>query len=442
MSDVGYCSVGVFLETEHPALYKLLDHYCLSNISPRRSGVTFLLPDKASVKELEKLRDAKKDNKLNKILRSLIIPLYFEKISDLMSGPVTALDGIKLIPDNKSANKIAGVKISENKNFIPLEGRGSMQIFDIDGLPEFSESSETMSKPVKKGGNEAGKLDEIILDIEKYAIKVGGQEPFAKYVVTLAELFRNKSHDDFESVIALMDYNPMVTFYILMASKEVFSAKDALIEARYAVDIVNHAGAKYKGLLNEAQRIDKSARNEIRKRLSEIRKQALAKDSFSHDNIVKVVNNVYDNPSGTVGKSYDQIFSSKVASYFGRNKKYVDEFRNLAHHVIQQAGSMKECVEYVHDLYVSSINKALVLFGSQEKSFQVRELTFGMCQFLCSTEFFYLPCPMNEAAEIVGAKSFDASTPKTLCFVNSYEFPQFEEHESTINSEIINVLIT
>ena len=228
--DHKYCSIMKWIEEQDNDFANALKDICMEN---RLANATFLYPtDKAYRKEI--IDKAEKETEVGLALaESLIIPDVLVTENDFISRPIGSKGGIKyeaeLVGGKVMIQKT--VELAQAPTFRPLNkrtDRDAVWLIVKGKLPTTGEPFSPNSKRVKKGGapdNGSGisskKRSDYAQMLESKFIacackdNCSTQNPFLEAVVSLLNFLNEHHKEIFETIVPLIDSNPVIAFYIL-----------------------------------------------------------------------------------------------------------------------------------------------------------------------------------------------------------------------------------
>ena len=239
---VKQCRIYQWIEKQDSDFAEAIRDLCLEGaLSPggRSVGVTFLYPkDKAYRQEIiEKAYSADADEAV-KLVESLIIPAPLISGADFNRAPVGSRLGVAYAvesADNKQVKLAGGVELALAEDFHPLARRaGDIAVWIVTKgrLPLAGEAYKAprpgrsaKGGAARHGGAEAGMLGSrpllaaaVELEFDRCMLQGNGRahNPYLAKVVSLLCWLRAKSADTYLKVLPVIDYDPVVTFYLLV----------------------------------------------------------------------------------------------------------------------------------------------------------------------------------------------------------------------------------
>jgi hypothetical protein len=153
-NNMQYCKLAKFLQLEATPIYETIDNCCLFGLlSERRGrGVTFLLPDPKTQKEIASLVRTDTPKAVSKI-KALVLPMYLPSTSEWASPPSALTNELKhsisATVDGKSV-KIGKLTATLNTDYRRLHDTSTTAVWNIDGpMPVTGASAEVA------GGNDS-----------------------------------------------------------------------------------------------------------------------------------------------------------------------------------------------------------------------------------------------------------------------------------------------
>jgi hypothetical protein len=234
-----YCRIFQWLQARDPDFAGAIRDLCLEallNPSGRSPGVTFLYPkDKAYRDDIIEKAYSDDANEAAKHIESLIIPDALLQCSDFQRRPVGSRLGVKYAVESAGQGKVKlanGVELAAVEDFHTGEWReADIAIWYVvkGRLPLSGESYKPPPRERKaKGGAEGAPL--VLLNNRQLAAskveaafdktmregKIHLDHPYLGKVVSLMNYLQHHSPDTFQTVLPILDYDPIVSYYLLL----------------------------------------------------------------------------------------------------------------------------------------------------------------------------------------------------------------------------------
>jgi len=236
-----HCRIFQWVEAQDPDFAGAIRDLCLEGaLSPggRVAGVTFLYPkDKAYRQEIiDKTYSDEADDAV-KLVESLIVPDALISGADFNRRPVGSRLGVKYAVESADAGKVKlanGVELTLADDFRPLSRRaGDIAVWIIakGRLPLTGEAYKAPApdRKGKQGGARHGGDDGALTDRQLLATNVEGEfdrcmkqdrcrthNPYLAKVVSLLNYLKAKYPANLLTVMPVLDYDPVVSFYLLL----------------------------------------------------------------------------------------------------------------------------------------------------------------------------------------------------------------------------------
>jgi len=412
-SKESFCSLYSFIRKHNSKLYDLLDDICATGLfRPRdRNEVTFLNPDDKLTKELEKMiNKGDGEEALNK-LKSLFIYGKHDKLSG------------DLVTYNRKKIKTDLSKLSKSKNFKQWSSKNNSYVFEytLATFPEESatvEAPKTKKKTVKGSSENKNRIhatEEITKDVhdKKHNHKV------AYKLNSLLEFIKKKDNTLYNKVVALVDPNMTLTWYILVQPTKMDNhhISNELFEEWYAKGFKNPINSV--SLIKQIFTTEMHENSKL-KEISQSRKQI--KDVGFEDtqrNIIEAYNN-----------NYEKLLEDELRF------RYSDE-----------TTLNPEDIHAFNIINWDEPKKSLILFGDVPKSSLLRtEIHSMMVSFVQSNAFLYTPFNKSIREKITnhiqGAGAGNENVKKMIEFLGTDNINDIKhmETESLTLAEFIESL--
>lgn len=205
-----YCSVYKFLEDKHPQFLEIVDKLCLDGMFKKMSGRTFLVPNADLISKISK--QAPMDAVVS--IKKLILYGVFNDVKELKIDTTNTMK--EVVEDLDTLKKNMKSKIVHNIWDRP----DKIVLFEYDGkdVPKYS-NTKSKSKD-KSGGNHDNNTFTFFKKLTCGMNKnFKGPARIAKYASEVSKLFvyvKNNNLTIYNSILSLLDNNPIVTWYILV----------------------------------------------------------------------------------------------------------------------------------------------------------------------------------------------------------------------------------
>jgi hypothetical protein len=221
-----------WLKKEDPRLADVIRELCLEG-ALASSKATFLYPTDAKYREeIISLTDAGDSNEAAKLVESLIVPDGMRSGTDFLSRDVGSLLGVKYSVEGAEGGKVRiaqGVVLEPEKTFSNNENFAVWRV--VSGRLPLSGERYAPPSRATGGGQRArargGGPDEnsrrcLAKRVElKFIQRMGhnkcrGYDPYLAKSVSLLNFLKVTHPDVFTAVLPMVDYSPLVTFYLLL----------------------------------------------------------------------------------------------------------------------------------------------------------------------------------------------------------------------------------
>jgi hypothetical protein len=210
-----HCSVLNYVRHADPDLYELIQDLCIGRIFvPKRGspGITFLRPDKALLKEIQKMATGENPEEAVEALQSLVlldnissIKKFDDKKSDIPTYlrqklPVMSADG-------KSVKLTNNAEIQIDKDFMSRGDRANISVYIISKalVPAKTEPADFSNAKVekeKKGGADFGSSRSTMFEAVLTAMAGKTAEPAMDMLVELHCFLTKKGNSDLANLVA------------------------------------------------------------------------------------------------------------------------------------------------------------------------------------------------------------------------------------------------
>lgn len=433
---VKFCRIFQWLEAQDPALAAAVRDLCLERaLTPggRAAGVTFLYPkEKAYREEIINKTYSSEADEADKIVRSLIIPDALTSGASFQQRGAGSLLGVKYSvesADDKKVKLADGVELAPAEDFdVRAFREGSLAVWVVTKgrLPLTGEPYKAPAAPRrgKTGGSAApagGVMDRCLLARAVEAEfkrcqaldRCRSHDPYLAKVVSLLNFLRARRPEILESVLPLIDYDPAVTFYLLLEPYKMTGAYLVDSAALFGpgawngVDAFSDAVSEYKSLFAAAPApVDRA---KLAAQVDVIRLQITNNPAVRE--IPQAVHTAYValvSQNSVAGLS-PVLPDSTRALLTPAKKLWQDEFRFIFHEAFQ---SMRAAVAFTPDLFdgiVADIcttwpgndyasETILTNITSLRQSVSPRDSLMMLRRFILSTDFLYT----SVAPDLVG----------------------------------------
>lgn len=241
---VKYCNIMTFLDDHDSDLGSAINKLCLTrSLQPRQSGITFLYPAEKSYHKdiLEKAYSESPEHAVE-MIKSLIIPVALLTAQDFKKNSIGSLNGVGYTVKSAGSDGVVlegsngDVTLKLNSSFKYLNkksaGDDSIAVWDVVSgrLPltgaEYKRASTKKTgkgdKVYEGGAISASQRAILAAKVENKfrmcCIRQGDKtyDPYLAKTVGLLD-YLNKNHKDLlTKLIPIVDYSPIVTFYLLV----------------------------------------------------------------------------------------------------------------------------------------------------------------------------------------------------------------------------------
>lgn len=235
------CRIFQWIEGQDDSLAGAIHDLCMEGaLAPGHAGVTFLYPkDKAYREEIISKAYTDDADDAVKMIQSLIVPEGLLNASDFQRRPVGSYSGVLYEVEEASGDTVklkGGVVLKKADDFHLLrhkEESGRLAVWNITAgrLPltgaEYQRPrrgrTEGGARHARMGGNgPLSKRATFAATVEEEfdnCMKADGcmaKDPYLAKSVSLLDFLREKHPDIFQTVLPLIDWNPIITFYLLI----------------------------------------------------------------------------------------------------------------------------------------------------------------------------------------------------------------------------------
>lgn len=246
-----------YLQKTNKPVYELIDSVAMhGSLSPRRGGgITFLVPDKKLIAEINKVLESSEPEVATDIISSLIITDYLGSTQDFKNkqSNIPTLIGKKLVVKSVSAKDVeleGGGKLTLDAKFQPFDRsgnakRGNMAVWNLSGKVDYEKAPaiDHSSKPAVSGsGHKSGKFrggaqhSNIDLKIQEIIRKeleqVQSRPIYEKRESCMLNAVVNKLREwgkedcRYKCAMELIPGHPIPAFQMLFCNRLIFSVED------------------------------------------------------------------------------------------------------------------------------------------------------------------------------------------------------------------------
>ena len=437
-----FCRIFQWVENKDREFAEAIKDLCMEGaLTPfgKSTGVTFLFPDKKFRKEIiDKAYSDDADDAI-KLINTLIIPDNLKQSSEFKNRPVGGRHGVlyKVVStDNGRVTFEGGATIVAAKDFNTLAKRDSIAVWLLESgrLPLTGESYTPPMRNFKLGGGDDqpqkpkysfsnARMNLAINTEAEYYVCMARDgctthNPYLSKMVSLLNFLKVKQPDVLNSLLPFLDYEPVVTFYLLIEPFKT-SISDFLIpEDILFGDFSWNNTSSYSDAVNEYKSFFETApdSNSV---MSTDRQSVVAQVDLVRQTLMvpgelrslpqKVKNNynILVTQNSISGKS--PILPADTLSKLTSDKKlWQDEFRFTIHEALQtlrsepfSASSFNGLIEDIHTSWPGNdYVKEIYLSNTSDITKNVNskmELVL-LQRFVNSTDFLYVPSNnMNES---------------------------------------------
>jgi hypothetical protein len=442
-----FCRIFQWIEIQDSAFADAIRDLCLErSLSPsgHSAGVTFLYPsDKAYRKEIIDKTYSKDADEADKMVRSLIIPDALTTAQSFNRGAGSLL-GVKYAVESAEGSKVKladGVELAPADDFKPRtfrEGTLAVWVITKGRLPLTGEPYKAPTAPRRAprtgGSAQAGGAwrRQLAAAVEsdyvrcQLADRCRSHDPFLAKVVSLLNFLRAKYPEVCAAVFPVIDYDPVVSFYLLLepykTSGEYLIADDVLYGPAgwNAIEVYSNAVAEFTALF--AMKVEGAAeRAAVASQVDRVRADLLRNLQGSWRQLPQAVLNAYselvsNNSIAGMGAILPEATRQLLAS---GKKLWQDEFRHILHAALQ---GVHQAAVFTPDIFNSIValvrtnwpgnnyasETIMTNLANLRTDVSPRFEITALAKFVNSTDFLYLPA----AADLVGSWGSAASAPE------------------------------
>lgn len=455
-SLVKYCRIFQWIEAQDSEFAGAIRDLCLEGAlapSGHMAGITFLYPkDKTYRQEVINLTYSEKADDAVRIVESLIMPDALINSSDFTNRPVGSKLGVKynvLSTGSGSVKLAGGVELVLASDFSTLSNRTNrLVIWNITSgrLPTSGESykAPTVKPHSKRGGSE--KVQALVspegmnarqklANSTEFAYnecmikdKCLTTNPYLANVVSLLNFLKKNYPDEYVKVLPIIDYNPVVTFYLLLEPYKYPNTPDSeyLIKTSALfgnngwnqVNAFTDAIFEYKEMFISMSKIDEKSASDSKGK--EVVPYVFSNQNKVADEVQQIRDTINEIKNGRqlpneVQTVYDTLIkknsiltvcpvlpNSTQKALPGCKKLWQDEFRFIMHHRLQEFVVQGEYNRSAFQSFVDTLrftftgnnyNTEICLSNPLELKDNVdpKQDMLSLLKFINSTDFLYTP---------------------------------------------------
>lgn len=411
------CSVWVWLQANNSDLATACEQLCLDQ-NLRYKYVTFLAPDDVLSKKICNEADADaQNNMISKLIIPTVVTPDMSKAGNLLGeGYDVSLSG--------SGGTIGGVTLMPAKDYVAMKKNGAL-VYKVDALPQ---SNGELWRPArgKKGGDEAvgGAADDdsgllrhhvVMKCAARAAALIAVGEDYRKpYLVECARILNNMGSVS-DDVAKKLDYNPMISLYILLrpyASDEV---------PRVSLDAIKARGSPVG-----------SSAGVVESYLSHFPSQSAAKAAYDHACEMRT-------KIASSARTIPDKLKNDLPSYYSSVDAWDDEFRSKLYHcmheicatrdvaafrrlVCEEIPTMLRCVDVVAERTITNT-------ATYTNNVNPRMELLTLLRFVYSSDFCYSTYCHTAAGSTTAPAQMTPGSPDYWCR-NSLECAHLEQLKS------------
>jgi len=431
------CRIFQWVEAQDPSFAQAIRELCMEGpLAPGRSGgVTFLYPkDKAFRDEIvEKAYSFDNADEAIRLLNSLIIPDALPQSSDFRR-PIGNRLGVKLTVEASEPGRIRladGVELVPAPGFAPMTDRArEIAVWILaKGRPPLSgevyrppEAARRPVRPPARGGGVSGnQRAALAMAVEcdfcrqMCADRCRTCNPYLAKVVSLLNYLRARQPALLQTALCVIDYNPAVSFYLLLEPWKAAGAPlipdSALFgdNAWNGLDLYSNAVAEYEAFFTQGA----WNRNATAAGIETVRGQLNSQNNPRA--LPQLVVDVYRQleTKNTIAGGGPVLPAEAIAALQGGKKLWQDEFRFFAHADLTTACA----APFDPKAYESAVcrirsgwpgnNYAAETVLTNVERLRSNVSPGGeiklLIKFVNSTDFLYLPAAPSDVGEVLGA---------------------------------------
>jgi len=358
-------------------LYSAIDNLCLLHaLTPGHNpGATFLYPEdpayKKEIIELAYSKSVEDGVQAEKMIKALILPDVFASASDFKDKTVGSRLGIALVvKDATSKGKVEAVTFDNGAEIVLDRGfvstKPNLFVWRVKKGRIPMEGPEYKPPFVKKRGKITGGSDRPMYSGIRRSLATHAEDQFiahirannemgnGEFVIKIVSFLNflkvqaatNKQAADLLSdIIVLMDYNPIVSFYLIFepyktnTTDGAYFVPDEILAAWNGITLCSQPVKEYenfmaRGCITRPSSLSEGAdQTSIRSQIDTIRHSIDSSQSNSKLGLPNKVIEAYKSVMANNSISgLDNVFSASLLARIGASKKlWMDEFRYLIH---------------------------------------------------------------------------------------------------------------
>lgn len=263
-----FCRIYVYIEQREPGFAELIRSMCLEGmLSPgrRNVGITFLFPDAALIKKIEDKAYSGDEEEAVRLIQTLIIPDVFQTSAEFGKRPSGSRFGVKFDVEKAEGDKVVfkGFEIKKVKDFAGLRNE-NLAVWDlVKGLPPMTGAAyippEREMNKTRGGADEVPRLPStkplrlLAAEAAEEAYKANLDDSvYLKKAVSLMIYLREYEPLVIDTLVPVLDYDPMATFYILFEPRRLVGhlVSDGIMNEWGGIDLFHNAAAEYCEILS------------------------------------------------------------------------------------------------------------------------------------------------------------------------------------------------
>jgi hypothetical protein len=439
-----------WLRSKDPALAQVVQDGCFDYLLQSESsdsGVTLLLPNQEARQEIISLASVDSDAAA-KLFKSFVIPESLHKSGEFRDHEIGNLAGYALSIKSTAPGVVHGDTFTLTKaRDSPDKGDFAVWMLTKGRLPltgnRFTQGKHTPRRRLRQGGAEASGAA-VLNRRQILATQVEGEfatcmqsdmcktrNPYLSKIVSLIAFIKANNPELFITIMPVMDYDPVPTFYLLIEPYK--TTGDYLIpeevlfgEGRWnGADAYGNPVEDYKGFFREIfstqqqSATDKATgktvvpfmfrdRAAIAAQIDSVRSRIKA-DTGSRQKLPQYISDAYTAlvTTNSIGGMGPVMPDSALTALAGPKKLFQDEFRFFVHTMLQtirkgyQQSEFASLIQFIRDHPGNNYSQETILANPEDMQANVapRAESVILATFLDSTDFLYMPV----APDMVGA---------------------------------------
>lgn len=415
-----FTSLLTLIEHQNKDLYNMINLLCLDGtFRSQRYQNTFLMPNKALTKKLEKLVEEDNDNDAIDQIKTLLLKGHLDKGDFKKDENVeTSRFGSYVLAKPEEVGK----KISKASKKVITTKKNAFAtiVFDYDGdaVPEVKAGSS--EKPYvkvgsKQGGAENNQVKELKDLTQSLVVKDNGEKTIQNYfhvVAAALAMLQNKDVDRFNRAKYYLAANPVLSWFFLTTP----GRKDSLVKLSEIKDLSDWRMSNL-DIIKEAESADGYKPNqEVLKKNKHCRAELMSKNS-DKASLVPSINKAYEEWAKEANNknSLDETLSNDIDL-----KVLMDELRFRLEDTVTDWSSIEDTISDLGMVDWTQPRKSKVVcdaatYGKSLKS--VEAFMSGPVSFVKSIYFLYVPLTDSIEEQLEKAKSggaIDGGNPSTI----------------------------